>query len=184
MKIKTISLFLFITSFLLLGCGGAGQMNDNQVLGNVQDPQMYDTMTLLRMDDNISIFADLVELSGLDTSLLFVDGFTVFVPVNEAFGDLEVSRFEELTDPQNRSELQEFVKWHFLPNEVYISQMEDNQIIELEGDRHIPVSVTTGNTNVTIGGASIIRQDINTSDGMMHVIGSVIRPVDDLNQMN
>lgn len=158
-------------------------MNDDQILGNVQDPQMYDTMTLLRMDENISIFADLVELSGLDTSLLFADNFTVFVPTNEAFGELEVSRFEELTDPQNRAELQEFVHWHFIPNEVYSTQLEDNQMIDVQGDRQIPVSADLGNTNITIGGASIIRSDINTSDGIIHIINSVIRPVDDMNNM-
>lgn len=157
-------------------------MNDNQVLGNVQNPQMYDTMALLRMDENISIFADLLELSGLDISMLFADDFTVFVPTNEAFGDLDVSRFEELTNPQNRAELLEFVKWHFVPDEVYSTQLEDNQVIDTEDDKYIPVSTNLHNNNVTVGGALIIRPDIQTSDGIMHIINGVIQPVDELRE--
>lgn len=180
MKTKIFSLFLTIAGFFLFGCGGSGQMNENQILGNVQDPQMYDTMTLLRMDDNISIFADLVELSNLDASLLFADDFTVFVPTNEAFGDLDVSRFEELTDPQNRAELQEFVKWHFMPNKVFTTGLEENQVIDTEDGKYIPVSTDMQNAVITVGGAQIIRPDIQSSDGIMHIVNGVIRPVDDL----
>lgn len=183
MKTRLFSLFLFIAGFFLFGCGSSGQMDDNQVLGNVQDPQMYDTMTLLRMDENISIFADLVELSGLDTSLLFADDFTVFVPTNEAFGDLEVSRFAALTDPENRAELQEFVNWHFMPNKVYTSELENDQVIDVQGNRHIQVAADRGNTNITIGGASIVRPNINASDGVVHIISSVINPVDAMSRM-
>ena len=131
----------------------------------------------------IFLFLQLVELSGLETSLTYADGFTIFVPTNEAFGDLDVSRFEELSDPQNRAELQEFIKWHFIPNEVFSTQLEDNQVIEVEGDKKIQISADMGNTNVTIGGASIIRPDIKTSDGMMHLIKGVIRPIDDVTRM-
>ena len=57
MNTKIFSLFLGIAGLFLFSCGGSGQLNDNQILGNVQDPQMYDAMALLRMDENISIFA-------------------------------------------------------------------------------------------------------------------------------
>lgn len=180
MKTRIFMLTVAITGFFLFGCGGSGQVNDDQILGNVENPRNYDTFTLLRMDDDISIFADMVEQSGLDVSLLFADNFTVFVPTNEAFGNMDVARFEELTNPQNRAELLEFVKWHFMPNKVLTTQLEENQVIDIADGKYIPVSTDMQNAVVRIGGALVIKPDIQTEDGIMHIINGVITPVDEL----
>lgn len=180
MKTPIITL-LIIAGFFLFSCGGSGQMK-NEVLGNVQDPNRFDTMALLRMDENISVFADLVEMSGLNTSMMFTDSFTVFIPTNEAFGEMEVSRFEELTSPQNREELLQFVSWHFMPNQVYSTQFEDNQIIQTHGEEVIMVSTSIANA-INIGGASIIRPDIKTADGLVHIVDAVIQPTSELDRM-
>lgn len=180
MRTKINMYFLIVAGFFLSGCGGV-QMNDNQILGNVQNPEMYDAMALMRMDDNLSIFADLVELSGLDTSLLFTDDFTVFVPTNKAFGDMDVARFEELSNPANRAELLEFVKWHFMSDKVLSTQLQENEVIDIQEDKYIAVS--TDESVVSVGGALIIRPDIQTEDGIMHIINGVISPVENLSRV-
>lgn len=179
MKNRIITLALTVTTFVLIGCGG-GQVNDSEILGHIEETERYDAMALAKMDENLSNFVDLVELSGLDTSLEFQESFTVFVPTNEAFGRMDVARFEELTNPQNRAELVEFVKWHFLPNEVPSLQFNSTHIIETAGEEEIEISTEMNGKVIYIGGAEIIKSDIQTADGIMHVVDGIVQPTADV----
>lgn len=179
MKNLMITLVLTVTAFIFIGCG-SGMVNDTEILGNVKETEKYDALELAKMDENLSNFVDLVELSGLDTSMEFTESFTVFIPTNEAFGKLELARFEELTHPQNRAALVEFIKWHFLPNEVPSMQFDDSQIIQTAGEEEIEISTDMTSNVIYIGGAEIIKADIKTADGIMHVVDEVVRPTADI----
>lgn len=179
MKNTFFTLALTGIFFVLIGCGG-GQVNNNEILAHVEEIANYDAMELARMDENLSNFVDLVELSGLDMSMEFADSFTVFIPTNKAFGEMEVGRFEELTDPQNRAELVEFIKWHFLPNEVSSMQFDSNQVIQTSGEEEITVSTDMDGNVIFIGGAQIIKSDIQTADGIIHIVDAVVEPNADI----
>lgn len=179
MKNTFFTLALTGIFFVLIGCGG-GQVNNNEILAHVEETENYDAMELANLDQNLSTFVDLVELSGLNMSMEFTDSFTVFIPTNEAFGEMEVARFEELTNPQNRAELVEFIKWHFLPNEVLSIQFDDTQIIQTSGEEEIAVSTDMDSNVIFIGGAQIIKSDIQTADGIIHIVDAVVEPTADI----
>lgn len=179
MKTNILPFALTITIFFIAGCGG-GQVSDSQILAHVEETENYEALELAKMDDNLSTFVELVEMSGLDMSLEFTDSFTVFIPTNEAFGEMDVERYEELTNPQNRAELTEFIKWHFLPNEVSSLRFNSTQVIETSGEEEISVSTDMDGNVIYIGGAQIIKPDIQTADGIIHIVNTVIQPTADI----
>lgn len=179
MKTKIFPFHLVTAIFFFMGCGG-GQVNESEILAHIEETENYEALELAKMDDDLSTFVELVEMSGLDMSLEFADDFTVFVPTNKAFGEMDVERYEELTDPQNRAELAEFIKWHFLPNEVSSMRFSNTQVIETAGEEEIAVSTEMNGNVIYIGGAQIIKADIETTDGIMHIVNAVVQPTADI----
>ena len=149
---------------------------------NVENTESYNILDLARMDENLSTFVRLVELSGLDASLMMVDnvtegeGVTVFIPTNEAFKQMPEERFEYLIAPENRTALVQVVKQHILPTEVPSIQFNSSQIIETEGENEIPITTDNAGNLVFIGGAQIVKPDIEASNGIIHVVNGVIEP--------
>lgn len=169
-----------ILSFLLLSCGGSGTVYDD-IFKNVGDTEQYDIMTLARMDENLSTFARLVDQSGLDLTVEFAEEpITVFIPTNEAFGNMDKARFERLTDPRNRAQLRRMLMRHILPSEVPLMQFNNTQIIETAVEEEIAISRNTGGNVVTVGGATIVKSDIPAANGIIHIVDAVIEPTTDV----
>lgn len=147
---------------------------------NVDDTESQDLLSLARTEPGLSTFVDLVDLSGLSASFMVAGNedqeFTLFIPTNQAFENLPADRLEYLRDPQNRSELVKVINAHILPNEVPLIGFESNQIITTAGENEIPVSTEMNGTQVFIGGAEIVKPDIEASNGIIHIVDGVIEP--------
>lgn len=149
---------------------------------DVDDTESYDVLTLTRMDPNLSIFAELVELAGLDATFGLtppgaVENYTVFVPTNEAFNKMSADELEQLRNPDNQVLLVEFIQRHVLPNGVPKIQFQENQIIETAGgENEIPVEVEMNGNVVWVGGAQIIESDVEASNGYIHVVNDIVEP--------
>jgi uncharacterized surface protein with fasciclin (FAS1) repeats len=125
------------------------------------------------MDKDLSIFANLLNLSGLSASLAMTDqAHTLFVPSNAAFVDMTIENFAELTNPKSRTNLIEFVKRYFISSKIHSRELTELKVITLTDGKTIPVSKSGYNTSV--GGATIAVADIETSNGIIHVLNDVI----------
>lgn len=143
---------------------------------DVENTEQYDVMTLARMDENLSTFVQLVEQAGLEQSFDFVEPITLFAPTNEAFQSMSKERYEYLRDPENRDELISVLQAHVIPSEVPSIAFSDNQqIVDSEGNE-IPVDTEMQGNAVFVGGAEIVRSDIEASNGIIHVVNGVIDP--------
>ena len=145
------------------------------LFNEVEETEEYDLLSLARMEEDLSKFVDLVELSGLDASLMMTEAVTVFVPTNAAIEQMSKERYDYLTDPQNNEELVAFIQAHTLPNEVSTSEFENNQVIETSTGENITISTSVSGV-VTIGGANIVHGDIQASNGTIHVVDGVFTP--------
>lgn len=143
---------------------------------SVGDTKSHSVVELAEQDDRFSIFLSFLEASGLDTTLKYTEGFTVFMPTNKAFGEMEMKKLSELTDRDKKMELQNFVRNYILPNKVNMYEFEENQIINLEGGGKMEVNTVMNGEGVSIGGAQIIQSDIEAKDGVIHVIDRLITP--------
>ncbi len=151
----------------------------DEMFDDIDDTEKYDVMTLVRRNPNLTTFVKLIEKADLVNDLQRVDRFTLFVPTNEAFAKVPKEKLEMLLMPDNKAQLMQVLQAHVLPTEVSSLQLEDNSRIQMTDDSYIPVETDMNGTVITVGGAQIVRNDIEAANGTIHVIDNVILPSED-----
>ncbi|WP_111412599.1 fasciclin domain-containing protein [Billgrantia lactosivorans] len=112
--------------------------------------------------------ADLVEtLKG--------DGpFTVFAPTDEAFAALPEGTVDELLEPENREQLAAVLTYHVVSGKVMAEDaMGLDSATTVQGQ---DISISSSDGSVMINDANVIQADIEASNGVIHVIDSVLIP--------
>jgi transforming growth factor-beta-induced protein len=103
--------------------------------------------------------------------------FTVFAPTNTAFEALPEGTLDELLLPENQSQLADVLTFHVVAGEFLASDLSDGQrLTTVQGDDLI---VYIQNGEVTINGAVVSTADAVSSNGVIHVIDSVLLPPSD-----
>ncbi len=120
--------------------------------------------------------ATALKAAGLVDTLKGKGPFTVFAPTDEAFAKLPKGTLETLLKPENKDKLIAILTYHVVAGEV-----DASQVVKLSGATTVngqfaPITTTGG--KVTIAGANVTKTDIHTSNGVIHVIDSVILPAD------
>lgn len=169
---KSISLLLILFSMVLMTT--YAQDSQDAIFSKVDNTKMYKTIELAQMDRNLSTFVNLVMLSGLDTSMEFTDEHTLFIPTNQAFYNLSIEEFANLTNPKNRIDLMKFIQYHILPKKHMTSEFEENSIITTNENEEI--AVNAANDLISIGGAQVVKSNIEASNGIIHIVDAVIKP--------
>jgi uncharacterized surface protein with fasciclin (FAS1) repeats len=100
--------------------------------------------------------------------------FTVFAPTDEAFAKLPAGTLENLLKPENKAMLVRVLTYHVVPGKVMATDVAKiSSAQSVSGDAlHITV---TGN-NVMVDKARVVKTDIVASNGVIHVIDSVLLP--------
>jgi len=112
--------------------------------------------------------ADLVE------TLKGAGPFTVFAPTDEAFAKLPAGTVEDLLKPENKAKLQAVLTYHVVAGKVLAADVVNlTSATTVQGQ---DVAIVVGEEGVTINGAKVIKTDIETSNGVIHVIDTVILP--------
>jgi uncharacterized surface protein with fasciclin (FAS1) repeats len=107
--------------------------------------------------------------------------FTVFAPTDEAFAKLPKGTVESLLKPENKSKLQAILKFHVLAGKVDLSAaLSAKSAATLQGD-HVRIGFANG--KVSVNNASLITADIKASNGVIHVIDSVLLPPEPKNDI-
>jgi uncharacterized surface protein with fasciclin (FAS1) repeats len=102
--------------------------------------------------------------------------FTVFAPTDEAFAKLPEGTVDDLLKPENKAKLASILTYHVLAGEVMASA-----VVTMDGESAATVngaSVTIGVKDgvVTVDDATVVTTDIKTSNGVIHIIDSVMIP--------
>ena len=119
-----------------------------------------------------------VQAAGLFETLKGEGPFTVFAPTDEAFAKLPEGTVEDLLKPENLETLQNILLYHVVPGKVMAENvvMLDGQMVDtaLEG-KQIAISVKDGKVYLN-DSTEVIITDIETSNGVIHVIDTVLLP--------
>lgn len=100
--------------------------------------------------------------------------FTVFAPTDEAFAKVDPATLESLLLPENKAKLAEILKYHVVKGRVFSDQaVKAGAAKTAQGEN---VHVTSKNGNVMINGAKVIKPDVDASNGVIHVIDTVLMP--------
>ncbi len=114
-----------------------------------------------------------VVAAGLAETLSGDGPFTVFAPTNEAFAKLPAGTVEELIKPENKEKLAAILTYHVVAGKALSSDLSDGQSIKTVNGQEVKVSV---GDNVKVDGAIVTTPDLEASNGVIHVIDSVIMP--------
>lgn len=115
-----------------------------------------------------------VQAAGLVDTLKGEGPFTVFAPTDEAFAALPEGTVENLLKPENKDQLVAILTYHVVPGKVMSSDIvgKKAEVASVQGGE-ISVDATDG---VKVDGAKVVTADIETSNGVIHVIDAVILP--------
>jgi transforming growth factor-beta-induced protein len=116
-----------------------------------------------------------VQAAGLESALRGDGPFTVFAPTNAAFDALPAGTLEALL--ADIPALTEILTFHVVPGRITAADLaEGKEVVTLEG-RKLRFSLEGG---AKVNGVNITATDIETSNGIIHVIDAVLIPVPDL----
>ena len=154
----TVACALFGARVSLAGCGTC----DKTVVENAVN------------NENFSTLVAAVKAAGLAETLSGSGPFTVFAPTNAAFEKLPAGTVEKLLKPENKDQLVKVLTYHVVPGKVMAKDVVKlNKATTVEGS---DVAIAVSGGTVTVDNAKVIKTDINSSNGVIHVIDTVILP--------
>jgi len=112
--------------------------------------------------------------AGLVDTLKGKGPYTVFAPTDEAFAKLPTGTVENLLKPENKQKLADLLKYHVVAGKVMAEDVVKLTEAKTLQGQSAKVKVTGG--NVMIDGAHVVKTDIGTTNGVIHVIDAVIMP--------
>jgi uncharacterized surface protein with fasciclin (FAS1) repeats len=121
-----------------------------------------------------------VKAAGLVDTLSGDGPFTVLAPTNEAFAKLGDDTLAELLKPENKDKLAAILKYHVIPGNVKaadVAKLSGKSVKTACPDETVMVRVADG--KVTFKGktsATVVKPDIEASNGVIHVIDTVLLP--------
>ena len=144
------------------------------VIDTVLMPSTKDIIDTAVEAGSFGTLATAIKTAGLVEALKGDGPFTVFAPTDEAFAALPAGTVESLLKPENREKLTSILTYHVVKGRVYSDQaIEAGSATTLQGDS---VEITSKYGDVKINGARVINADLDTSNGVIHVIDSVLLP--------
>jgi uncharacterized surface protein with fasciclin (FAS1) repeats len=115
-----------------------------------------------------------LDAAGLVEPLKGKGPFTVFAPTDEAFAKLPEGTLKSLLKPENKQKLTSILTYHVVAGNVKAAD-----VIKLSSAKTLngqSVTIKTAGGKVFINGATVVKADIATSNGTIHVIDTVLLP--------
>ncbi|WP_272493486.1 fasciclin domain-containing protein [Rhodocaloribacter litoris] len=115
-----------------------------------------------------------VQAAGLVETLQGEGPFTVFAPTDEAFAKLPEGTVESLLKPENRDQLVAILTYHVVPGAVRAADVVNLTSAKTVQGASLTIKVMDG--KVMINDATVTATDIEASNGVIHVIDTVLLP--------
>ncbi len=126
---------------------------------------------------NFKTLVAAVKAAGLVDTLKGDGPFTVFAPTDEAFAKLPKGTVESLLKPENKAKLVAILTYHVLKGKVAAADVmklkSGSKVATVEGST---VLIKHSKAGVTVNNARVVKTDIEASNGIIHVIDTVIMP--------
>ncbi|MBM3846289.1 MAG: fasciclin domain-containing protein [Verrucomicrobia bacterium] len=114
-----------------------------------------------------------VKAAGLVETLQGPGPFTVFAPTDAAFAKLPKGTLEDLLKPENKSKLVSILTYHVLAGKVPASNVKTMKAATVNGQS---LDIKVCEAGVTVDDAKVVKTDVAASNGIIHVIDTVVLP--------
>jgi uncharacterized surface protein with fasciclin (FAS1) repeats len=158
--LKSVAMATAVTVTLL--AGGVAQAADRNIVETAVAAGSFTTL------------AKALQAAGLVDTLTGKGPFTVFAPTDEAFAKLPEGTLEELLKPENKAKLVAILTYHVVPGKVMASDVVSLTSAKTVNGQELSITVKDG--GVMIDNAHVVKTDIATSNGVIHVIDTVLLP--------
>ncbi len=115
-----------------------------------------------------------LKAGGLVETLKGKGPFTVFAPTDEAFAKLPEGTLDSLLKPENRQKLVSILTYHVVPGKVLAEDVVKMSSAKTVNGQSFSIHAHDG--KVMVDNAKVIKTDIMASNGVIHVIDSVVLP--------
>jgi transforming growth factor-beta-induced protein len=149
------------------------------VVEDAEEVALVDIVDTAVAAGSFSTLAAALTAADLVDTLKGKGPFTVFAPTDEAFAKLPKGTLDDLLKPKNKAKLAGILTYHVLSGEVMASAVTtmDGKTAETVNGASIAIGVKKG--VVTVDKATVVTTDIKTSNGVIHVIDTVMMPKDE-----
>ena len=127
-------------------------------------------------NDQLKTLVSALKSAGLVDTLKGDGPFTVFAPTDSAFASLPAGTLEDLLKSENKDNLKDILLYHVYNSKVTAQDATNlnGQEIEMVNGKKAKISVKDG--QVFINDAEVVTTDINTKNGVIHIIDTVLIP--------
>jgi uncharacterized surface protein with fasciclin (FAS1) repeats len=137
-------------------------------------PALTDIVDTAVAAGSFKTLAAALQAAGLIDTLKGKGPFTVFAPTDEAFAKLPPGTVEDLLKPENKQKLIAILTYHVVSGKVLAAQVVKMSSAKTLNGESLAISVNGG--TVMVDNAKVIKTDILCSNGVIHVIDSVLIP--------
>jgi uncharacterized surface protein with fasciclin (FAS1) repeats len=159
---------------LALFCAAALAFSPIAFAGNQGDKATQNVVEIAASNPDFSTLVTAVKAAGLAETLSGTGPFTVFAPTNAAFAKLPAGTVENLLKPENKDQLVSILTYH-----VVAAKVTAADVVKLDTATTVQggvADVTVKDGKVMIDNANVTKTDIMASNGVIHVIDTVIMP--------
>src|SRR4051794_3556457 len=139
-----------------------GRTADENIIGTALAAGQFKTLTAA------------INAAGLSETLKGPGPFTVFAPTDAAFAKLPAGTVENLLKPENRDQLAAILTYHVVPGMVTAAEVTQLDEVKTVNGQNIDIRASGG--TVMVNNAKVITTDIPASNGIIHVIDTVMLP--------
>jgi len=140
------------------------------------EPKAMDIVDTAAADGRFTTLVAAVKAAGLVDTLKGEGPFTVFAPTDDAFAKLPAGTLDELLKPENKQKLTDILLYHVMAGKVMAADVKDGLIADSALGTSLFFKVDMGKAYVNE--AQIVITDIEATNGVIHVIDTVLLPKD------
>lgn len=159
-SLKKITTTMAAAAFVLVGAQAHAQNRD-----------IVDTAVAA---GQFKTLAAALKAAGLVETLKGNGPFTVFAPTDEAFSKLPKGTVEDLLKPENKARLTAVLTYHVVPGKVMAADVV--KVKEAKTVQGSSLKVNAAGGKVMVDNATVVKTDITASNGVIHVIDTVVLP--------
>lgn len=160
-----------MTRFLQIGAGVASLFLAAAALAAPPAQDIVDTAVSA---GSFNTLVAAVKAAGLVNTLKGAGPFTVFAPTDAAFAKLPPGTVEDLLKPENKAKLQAILTYHVVSGKVMAKDVVKLHSAKTVNGEQLTVKASMG--SVTVDNANVVKTDIVCSNGVIHVIDTVLLP--------
>ena len=182
-RFSMFAMLLVTVSLVLAACGPAETQTPAPTATSIPEatsspePVLNDIVDTAVADGRFTTLVAGLQAAELVETLKGEGPFTVFAPTDEAFAALPAGTLDELLKPENKQSLTDILLYHVVPGSVMAADVSGMTSATTVLGEDVAIKVDMG--DVYINDAKVIVTDIQTSNGIIHVLDAVIMPAMD-----